>query len=145
MRYLDLICTGESFTGAPDEAVEPFDADGHYAELTAFYDSVPECESFPKEEYFSGGWYDRWEDYVIREEGKIVARAGIWQENDDMWEVAGVITRPEYRGRGYSARLVRHCAAKILEQGRTAWLTTAETNAPMLAAAKKAGFFLREP
>lgn len=74
-----------------------------------------------------------------------MARAGIWQENDDMWEVAGVITRPEYRGRGYSARLVRHCAAKILEQGRTAWLTTAETNAPMLAAAKKAGFFLRQP
>lgn len=50
MRYLDLICTKESFAGAPDEAVEQFDAAAHYAELTAFYDSVPECESFPKEE-----------------------------------------------------------------------------------------------
>jgi len=57
--------------------------------------------------------------------------------------VAGVITRPEYRGRGYSARIVSHCIAKILEQGKTAILSTAETNTAMIKAAQKAGFVLK--
>ena len=143
MKYLDFICTKEMSRGKRDEFVTEFDAEQNYERLTEFYDSCPECESFPREEYFSGGWYDNWTDYVIWEDGRIAARAGIWRNSETEWEVAGVITRPEYRGRGYSARLAAHCIALITEQGRTAILSTAETNHPMIAAAERAGFVLK--
>ncbi len=140
MKYLDFICTKEMFTGSMDVSVVPFDAYENYEMITAFYDSCPECESFPKEEYFAGDWYDTWEDYVIWEDGRIAARAGILQCNEEQWEVAGVITHPAYRQKGYSTKIVSHCIAKILEQGKTAILSTAETNYGMIRAAEKAGF-----
>lgn len=142
MKYLDFICTKDTFHGSYDASVVPFDAYENYAIITALYDSCPECESFPKEEYFSGDWYDKWEDYVIWEDGRIAARAGIWKCNEEQWEVAGVITHPAYRQKGYSTKIVSHCIAKILEQGKTAILSTAETNYSMIHAAQKAGFVL---
>lgn len=144
MNYLDFICTRERFDGKTDPAVSVFDAYENYEQLTEFYDSCPECQSFPREEYFSGGWYNNWKDYVIWEDGKIAARAGVWELNENMWEVAGVITRPEYRSRGYSVRIVAHCIAKIVEQGKTAFLSTAKSNYPMIAVAEKAGFRRKE-
>ena len=144
IKYLDLICTEGTFRGSSDPSAVLFDAYENYEQITAFYDSCPECESFPKEEYFSGDWYERWEDWILWEDGVIAARAGIWKKSEDEWEVAGVITRPEYRKRGYSVRLVSHCVAKILEAGKTAVLSTAETNRPMIGAARKAGFVLSE-
>lgn len=144
MKYLNFTCAEEGFCGTLDPAVVEFNAFENYEVITDFYDSCPECQSFPKEEYFEGGWYDKWVDYVIWEDGRLAARAGIWKENDQAWEVAGVITRPEYRQKGYSVRIVRHCIAKILEQGRTAVLSTAETNYPMIGAATKAGFQIQQ-
>ena len=143
-KYLNFICTGETFRGTFDDSVEPFDAYENYGQLVSFYDSCPECQSFPKEEYFSGDWYSSWEDYVIWEDGVIAARAGIWKVDDRQWEVAGVITRPEYRGRGYSVKVISFCVAKILSRGKAAILSTAETNRPMIRAAKRAGFVLRD-
>ena len=143
-KYLDFVCTKEMFCGRRDSAVSEFDAYENYDVITEFYDSTPECQSFPKEEYFSGNWYDNWVDYVIWEDGRIAARAGVWKLDGKEWEVTGVITRPEYRGKGYSARLVAHCIAVIVEQGKTAILSTAETNVSMIAAAQKAGFTVRE-
>ena len=143
IKYLNFICTKDTFSGAFDESVVPFDAYKNYEQITAFYDSCPECQSFPKEEYFDGGWYDKWEDYVIWADGKIAARAGIWKCNEDEWEVAGVITHPEYRRRGLSARVVSHCVAIIHSRGKNAFLSTAVNNYSMICAAKKAGFVLR--
>ena len=143
-RYLNFTCTKDTFRGTLDASAGSFDASENYELIVAFYDSCPECQSFPKEEYFAGGWYDNWEDYVIWEDGKIAARAGIRKVSEEAWEVAGVITRPEYRGKGYSARLVSHCIAIILDHGKTAILSTAETNHSMIRAARKAGFLLRE-
>ena len=144
MKYLNFTCTKDTFSGSFDESVVPFDAFENYELITALYDSCPECQSFPKEEYFDGGWYDNWEDYVIWADGRIAARAGIWKSNEERWEVAGVITHPEYRHKGYSVRVVSHCIAKILEQGKTAILSTAETNYSMIRTAEKAGFILQE-
>ncbi len=144
IRYLNYICTKNTFNGSFDKSVTPFDAFENYELITEFYDSCPECQSFPKEEYFNGDWYDNWEDYVIWEDGRIASRAGIWKVTDTHWEVAGVITRPEYRNKGYAVRLVSHCIAKILAQGKNAILTTAETNHSMICAAKKAGFMIQE-
>lgn len=144
IKYLDFICTKDTFHGSYDASVVPFDAYENYEIITALYDSCPECESFPKEEYFSGDWYDKWEDYVIWEDGRIAARAGIWKCNEEQWEVAGVITHPEYRNKGYSARIVSHCITRILNEGKAAILSTAETNYSMIHAAQKAGFVLRQ-
>lgn len=143
-KYLNFICTRDSFRGGQDISVVPFDADADYALLTAFYDSCPECQSFPKEEYFDGDWYANWEDHVIWSDGRIAARAGIWKFSNDRWEVAGVITRPEYRLQGYSTRLVAHCTARILQQGKVAFLSTAETNHAMQRVAAKVGFIPEE-
>lgn len=144
VKYLDFICTKDVFSGSQDPSIVEFDAYEYYNIITELYDSCPECQSFPKEEYFEGDWYDKWVDYVIWEDGRIAARAGIWKLSEKEWEVAGVITRPEYRQKGYSVRIVSHCVSKILEQGKTAILSTAETNYPMIGAAKKAGFIIRE-
>lgn len=144
IRYLNFICTKDTFSGTFDESVVPFDAYENYEMITAFYDSCPECQSFSKEEYFDGDWYDNWEDYVIWEDGRIAARAGIWKCNEKEWEVAGVITHPEYRQKGYSLKVVSHCISKILAKGKIAILSTAENNYPMICVAKKAGFKLQE-
>ncbi len=144
VKYLNLVCTKEIFCGCMDSTVVEFNSYENYEMITAFFDSCPECESFPKEEYFSGDWYENWVDYVIWDNGRIAARAGIWKVNQDQWEVAGVITHPEFRGKGYSSRLVAHCIAKILENGKIAILSTAENNYAMIAAAKKAGFVIVE-
>lgn len=138
-----FICTKDFFTGTTDELVCEFDAYNNYEILTEFYDNVPECCSFPKEVYFEDGPNDDWEDFVIWKDGKIASRAGIWKYSDEAWEVAGVITRPEYRQKGYSSRIVRHCIAKILEQGRIATCTTGEDNIAMIKTAIKAGFKIR--
>ena len=144
VKYLNFLCTKENFAGSSDPSVVEFDAYENYDVLTKFYDSCPECESFPKDEYFSGDWYKNWTDYVIWEDGEIAARAGVWKVNEEMWEVAGVITRPEYRGKGYSAKITAHCISMIVEQGRTATLSTAENNFSMIAAAIRAGFRRQE-
>ena len=141
--YIDFICTKQAERMGADDLVRAFDAWENYDELCAFYDSCPECQSFPKEEYFSEGSQEHWEDYVIYADGVIAARAGIWKENDAQWEVAGVITRPEYRGRGYAQLLVRYCVSKILASGKTAVLTTHETNKAMIQAALRAGFVVK--
>ncbi len=144
IKYLNFICTKDTFTGASDESVTLFDAFKNYETITAFYDSCPECQSFPKEEYFDGDWYDNWEDYVIWEDDRIAARAGIWKIDDKTWEVAGVITHPEYRQKGYSKKLVSYCISRILEQGKVAILSTAETNYAMIRVSQKVGFVLHE-
>ena len=143
-KYLHFICTKDNTTGHLDPSVVPFDAFNNYEAITAFYDSCPECQSFPKEEYFQGDWYNQWEDHVIWDQGRIVARAGIWKVSQQEWEVAGVITLPEYRKKGYSTRILSHCIYLILLQGKNAILSTAETNISMITAAKKAGFMLTE-
>ena len=141
--YIEFICTKVSSPEPFDTAISEFDAFENYELLTAFYDACPECESFPKEVYFPNGRNSDWTDYVIWENGKIAARAGIWKFSDTEWEVAGVITHPDYRRRGYSERIVRHCTAKILAQNKTAFCTTAETNTAMIATLLKAGFQIR--
>lgn len=144
IKYLDFVCTKDTFNGCFDDSVVAFDAWKNYETITEFYDSCPECQSFPKEEYFGGDWYDKWEDYVIWDNGRIVARAGIWKKSEHEWEVAGVITLPDYRQKGYSLRIVSHCISRILEHGKIAILSTAETNYAMIKVAKKAGFIIRE-
>lgn len=81
---------------------------------------------------------------MIWEDGVIAARAGLWKGNDAAWEVADVIVRPKYRGRGYAKRLLGHCIGIIHANGKNAILSTHETNKAMIAAALAAGFEIRK-
>ena len=65
-----------------------------------------------------------------------LGRAGLYLEDLFILE--------EYRGRGYAQRLVRYCVNRILENGKTAVLTTHETNKAMIQAAQRAGFEIKK-
>lgn len=43
-KYLNFICTHDTFRGTQSASGVPFDADTDYALLTAFFDSCPECQ-----------------------------------------------------------------------------------------------------
>lgn len=139
-----FICTKDFFNGNVDNAVSKFDAYANYDLLNKFFGMHDKSLMCPKEEYFDGFDYSTWDDYVIMEDGKIVARAGIWKYSDEAWEVAGVSTLPQYRQQGYGEKVVRHCIAVILSNEKIATCTTQENNTAMIKTAQKAGFRIIE-
>ena len=134
-------CTKDSFKGSSYSCVMEFDAYENFEALSEFYVSFDKNLVFSKEAYFAGGISrDLWDDYVIWDNGKIVSRAAIWKYSQTAWEVAAVSTLPEYRGKGYGAMVVRHCAAIILEHGKVATSTTSDTNTAMRRILENTGF-----
>ena len=77
---------------------------------------------------------------ALVEAGKIASIAAVWRYSEPAWEVAAVSTRPEYRRRGYSTRVVAFVTTHILQHGRLATCTTRDDNAAMLATARRVGF-----
>lgn len=138
---IKLQCKTDSFRGSTHNSVLEFDAYENYELLNEFFGSFDKSLMCSKEEYFDDGIdYDIWDDYVILEDGKIVARAGIWKYSQTAWEVAGVSTLPEYRCKGYGEMVVSHCTAIILNNGKIATCTTRDTNIAMRRTAEKVGF-----
>lgn len=134
-------CEADSFKGSAHDCVSEFDAAENYEPLYEFFASFGESFIRSKEEYFSDGLdYDIWDDYVIWEDEKIVARAAIWKYSQTAWEVAAVSTLPEYRRKGYGEMVVSHCTAIILNNGKIATCTTKDTNTAMRRTAEKVGF-----
>lgn len=144
MDVVKFICTKDDFEGMADVRVELFDAFENYDMLNEFFGKHDKKLMEDKNTYFDGYDFESWDDYVIIENGEIIARAGIWKMNDSEWEVAGVSTLPEYRKKGYGETVVRSCIAKILESGKVATCTTKTTNTPMINTALKAGFKIVE-
>ena len=125
---------------AIDNRVIAFDACVDYDMLNEFFGAHDKSLMCSKEEYFDGFDMAAWQDYAIIENGKMIARAAIWQRSEDGWEVAAVSTVPEYRRMGYGEAVVRYCLSKILEAGKTATCTTRAGNIAMIKTALKAGF-----
>ena len=141
MTEIKYICTKDSFRGSLHPCVMEFDAYENYEALSEFYVSFDQNLKFSKEEYFANAIpSDLWNDYVILDQGKIVARAAIWKYSQTAWEVAAVSTLPEYRGKGYGEMVVSHCTALILNHGKVATCTTSDTNQTMRSVAEKVGF-----
>lgn len=140
MDVVKFVCTKEDFKGMADERVQLFDAFENYDMLNEFFGKHDKKLMEDKATYFDGYDFKAWDDYVIIEQGEIIARAGIWKMNEKEWEVAGVSSLPEYRKKGYGEAVVRSCIAKILEEGRVATCTTKTTNTPMINTAIKSGF-----
>lgn len=138
---MKFICTSDSFRGPSAGCVSEFDAYKSFEQLMEYYRSFDKNLRYTKEEYFQSAIpYDIWDDYVIWADAKIVSRAAIWKYSPTAWEVAGVSTLPEHRGKGYSEMLVSHCTAIILASGRVATCTTEDTNTAMRRVLEKVGF-----
>ena len=136
---IKLQCTKDSFKGSTHACVSEFDINENFDSLAEFFAAFGHVLS--KEEYFDDSITpDTWDDYVIWEDGKIVARAAVWKYSETAWEVAAVSTLPEYRCRGYGEKVVSHCTAVILSAGRVATCTTKDTNIAMRRTAEKVGF-----
>ena len=134
-------CTKDTFRNSVHECVMEFDAYENFEQLSEFYISFDKSLVFSKEEYFKSAIpCDIWDDYVIWDNGKIVARAAIWKYSQTAWEVAAVSTLPEHRGKGYGEMLVGHCTAIILRNGKVATCTTSDTNIAMRRLIEKVGF-----
>ncbi len=144
MDVVKFICAKEDFKGEADERVQLFDAFENYDMLNEFFGKHDKKLMEDKDTYFDGYDFASWDDYVIIENGEIIARAGIWKMNDECWEVAGVSTLPKYRKKGYGEAVVRSLIAKILESGKVATCTTKTTNKPVINTALKAGFRIEE-
>lgn len=140
MNVVRFVCSNDNCCNLKDSRVEKFNAFENYDMLNEFFGKHDKNFMQPKEEYFSGFDFDKWEDYVMIINGEIAARAEIWKKSDDKWEVAGVSTAPEYRKMGYGVTVVRYCIAEILGRGRVATCTTKKMNTAMIRTALKAGF-----
>lgn len=82
--------------------------------------------------------------YGIREAGRLAAMAGERMRPAEGWrEVSAVCTWPEYRGRGYAARLIRRVMAGFRERGDVPFLHSYARNAGAIALYEKLGFRTR--
>ena len=85
-------------------------------------------------------------DFVgIKEAGRLVAMAGERMKPAGFTEVSGVCTRPERRGRGYAAALIRVVAGRILARGETAFLHSYASNVGAIGLYESLGFAVRRP
>jgi predicted GNAT family acetyltransferase len=79
---------------------------------------------------------------LVREQ-TIIARAAVWTYSDTAWELAAVLTQPEYRGHGYAKAVCSFVTAHIMAAGRTATCHTYKTNTAMLQVAERLGYRCR--
>lgn len=140
MDVINFICTKDDFIGGFDPRATELNAWEDYDLLNEFFGAHNPDLMCSRDEYFDGFDSSSWTDYVIIEDGAIVSRAAIWKKSDEVWEVAGVSTRPDRRGEGFGSAVVRSCAVKIIENGKIASCTTRPTNTAMINTALSAGF-----
>ena len=76
---------------------------------------------------------------AILTDGGIVSFAVPFVFHEGETEIGGVATVPERRNEGLCKALISEMAFRILEQGKTATLTTEKDNFPMRAAAEAIG------
>lgn len=82
--------------------------------------------------------------YGIRDGAKLAAMAGErMRPAPGFAEVSGVCTWPEYRGRGYAARLMQRVMAGFAERGDTPFLHSYAANSGAIALYERLGFAIR--
>jgi len=79
--------------------------------------------------------------YGIRREGKLAAMAGTrMRPADNLGEVSGVCTWPEFRGQGLAGVLIRRVMADIVADGRVPFLHSYAGNAKAIGLYESLGF-----
>ena len=79
-------------------------------------------------------------DAGLVENGMLVARAALWTHSEDEWELAGVFTIPEARGRGLARSVCTFVTTAILEAGRVATCHTQPSNQAMRRVVETLGY-----
>lgn len=80
-------------------------------------------------------------DFVgVRENGKLIAMAGMRMRVPGFTEISAVCTHPDARGRGLAAKLMRIVAAKIVAQGEQLFLHVYPHNTGAISVYEKLGF-----
>jgi uncharacterized protein len=57
-------------------------------------------------------------NYIIRENGQIICHAATYAEVDNLAVISGVITHPDYRGKGLALELVTKLCNDLLSEGK---------------------------
>ena len=83
-------------------------------------------------------------DFVgVKVDGRLAAMAGERLRPDGFTEVSGVCAHPDFRGRGYAARLMLHVAGAIRARGETPFLHSYADNAGAIGLYQALGFRFR--
>lgn len=78
--------------------------------------------------------------YVIFEEEKVIACAGLLPYSDKEDKIDSVWVCKERRGEGLGRRIIAFVTQEILEEGKTALYSASEDNISSIRAAKAVGF-----
>jgi GNAT superfamily N-acetyltransferase len=73
-------------------------------------------------------------------DGEVLAAAGMLEQWGDRLLQVGIVTRPDYRGRGYGRAVVSAMTAHGLETGRVVQYRTLQANLPSVGIAQALGF-----
>ena len=135
-RYIDqMVCTapppvsGESFV-----TLGPADVPDMLA-LTALTEPGPFAARTHEMGHYVG---------VRAPDGRLAAMTGQRLGLDDFTEISAVCTHPDFQGRGYAKALVAYQAARILAEGKTAFLHVKTENGAKVVY-ERLGFRVRRP
>ena len=93
--------------------------------------------------YYNPGTCLMGEYYGIRENGLLVALAGERMRMNGLTEISGVVTHPNYTGRGYAQQLVAHVTNKNLAAGIIAFLHVDAANTRAIKIYEHLGYINR--
>lgn len=80
------------------------------------------------------------EYFGVRHRGELIAMAGERLILHGHYEISGVCTHPEHRGRGLAANLIGHLAQNHRREGHISWLTVAAANQRAIQLYRRLGF-----
>jgi len=78
--------------------------------------------------------------FGLHEKGQLVAFAGAPEILEDLAIIRGVYTQPNLRGKGYATKVCSAVTARLIEQGKEAFLYVSKDNHPALRVYRKLGF-----
>lgn len=78
--------------------------------------------------------------FGLHEKGQLVAFAAAPEILEDLAIIRGVYTQPNLRGKGYATKVCSAVTARLIEQGKEAFLYVSKDNHPALRVYRKLGF-----
>lgn len=83
--------------------------------------------------------------FGVKENGRLIAMAGVRFRHPGLHEVSGVSTHPDVRGRGLGRLMMEFMCGQIFARGDQPFLHTFSDNAQAIALYEKLGFKVRSP
>ncbi len=85
------------------------------------------------------------EFFGVKENGRLIAMAGVRFKHPGLHEVSGVCTQPDVRGQGLGRLMMEYKCGQIFARGDQPFLHTYSDNARAIAIYEKLGFKVRSP